>query len=189
MVPSVLPAAARQPRKAADSAALAPPKDSPKNPGFSNSDMTISRDKPAEERTTPPAAAQFFGEENDAYLRWCQNRGIGGTPREGGWGPGKSAVPTERPRKLRCLQEPSAWAGSSLAAEGADPGRAVHAAPPSALSAGERERGNRATARGARPTRKLVQVPGSSEPEGGRKQPSSARFFPCRFLFLSADRR
>lgn len=169
MVPSIPPAATRQPREVADSAALGPPENSPDTRGRPRRFKTSAKD-----RKPPPAAARFFGEKNGTHLRWCQKGRIGGTPREGGWGPGTSTVPTERPGKFRCLPEPPARAGSPLAAEGAAPGRAAHVAPPSALSTGERERGDRATARRARLTGKLGKVPGSSEPEGGQKQPLSA---------------
>ena len=138
----VLPApaaAARRPCEAADSASLDPEKRSPllgppaaqrggrpRDPeralfGELGVPGRTSETRP-EGETHPLDAARI--ERSTSAASWPQSSSKR-TSLEGGQGPGTSAVPTERPRKLRCPQEPPARTGPPLATEEAAPLRAA----------------------------------------------------------------
>ena len=75
----------------------------------------------------------------------------------GGGGSDTSAVPTERPGKLRRLREPPARMGQPLAMAKAAPLRAARVVPP-AETASETGAGGSAATRGQRPTRQLFRA-------------------------------
>ena len=96
-------------------------------------------------------------------------------------------VPTEQPRKLRCLQDPPAWPGCSLAMERVAPSQAQRVTP-SAVTVDERDTEDCATTKGQQPTT-LHPSKGSGHRRGARRstvapllplaRSPAARVFPC----------
>ena len=96
-------------------------------------------------------------------------------------------MPTEQPRKLRCLQDPPAWPGCSLAMERVAPSQAQRVTP-SAVTVDERDTEDCATTKGQQPTT-LHPSKGSGHRRGARRstvapllplaRSPAARVFPC----------